>query len=87
MGNAPLRAVRCASPCRSCKEARRVPLSDEEGLDIVRSNARVAAWRLLTPFVVLALLAGALVAGRACAGGGSASPPSRPGRRRARRSP
>ena len=41
-----------------------MPLSDEEDLDIVRSNAHVAAWRLLTPFVVLALLAGALVAGR-----------------------
>ena len=31
----------------------------------MRSHAHVAAWRLLTPFVVLALLAGALVAGRA----------------------
>ncbi|HEX6475407.1 MAG TPA: hypothetical protein VF114_10035, partial [Candidatus Limnocylindria bacterium] len=63
-----MRAVRRRGRPRARHETKArpcVPSSAEEGFDIVRSNAHVAAWRLLTPFVVLALLASAAFIGRA----------------------
>ena len=49
------------------------------GKQIVQSTTRTAAWRLLTPFIVLALLASAVFVGQRVASAGEPSPAGGPG--------
>jgi immune inhibitor A len=48
-------------------------------MQIVRSTTRTAAWRLLTPLMILALVASALIVGQRVASAGESSPAGGPG--------